>query len=694
MSSSPSRSAYGSTGVAGSQRHARPGRRPRAASRASRTGAARRLDVEGDDCARRPRRSRAPSGPGPRSSGGSRAAASLTAAQRARRPAARGSGWARSGCPSRRRAPSRRAARSGATSSARSAKSADRMLGEIWTPMAAESSGSGSTGSAAAQQGEVHRVGAVPVRPELHVRAVAEVRHAGQAAAGRRPARRRRRRRRCSTSATTPRVSARCGEQVDVGDDAAGPDGVERRVEQVALQRAPARRRPRAAAASAPRAGGAARRARCTARRPAPGRTPPARQAGARAVGDDDRRPAVAGRRAATSPARCGCQLGGEQRARRARPASAPSSAALPPGPAHRSSQRSSRPVERRGGQRERDELAALVLHAGPALAHRGERAGVAAGQHRGVRRPAARLGARRRRSSADRRPGPGRATSVTCGRLVVGRQQRPRSRAQAAAERVAAARETTQRGCECATARWPTRVARRTAARPRQPRRRGPARPTLRSTALTNCAAALADHRRGPARRSRATAACDGHPHARAAGGRRAAARRAPAGRPGRSGRSTQAARTASYVPAAAQRAVGELGRERRVAPVEAALAQQRRAGRGWRRRRARRPRAAASNAARRGGVGPRLARARRTALPALRRRAGHRRSVAAVEVAHAAGPVGRRHRPAPGRPHLAEPHRVPSPVPTSTSLLVDARARPAARSARVGEQARPGRA
>ena len=76
--------------------------------------------------------------------------------------------------------------------------------------------------------------------------------------------------------------------------------------------------------------------------------------------------------------------------------ASAASSAALPPGPAHRSSQCSSRPVDGARRQGERDQLGAGILHPGPALAHGGDRPGspdsrtTASGETAGRRHPAA----------------------------------------------------------------------------------------------------------------------------------------------------------------------------------------------------------------------------------------------------------------------------------------------------------------
>ena len=92
-------------------------------------------------------------------------------------------------------------------------------------------------------------------------------------------------------------------------------------------------------AASVPRAGGAGCPAQSTARRRAPGRTRPGRQARRCAVGGD--RAGGADRGAAPSPAslaRCSCTSAASRTAPRSA-ASPASSLALPPGPAHRSSQ-------------------------------------------------------------------------------------------------------------------------------------------------------------------------------------------------------------------------------------------------------------------------------------------------------------------------------------------------------------------
>ena len=101
--------------------------------------------------------------------------------------------------------------------------------------------------------------------------------------------------------------------------------------------------------------------------------------------------------------------------------ASAANRAAFPPGPEQTSSQRSSRPPGRLG-QRDGDELRTLVLHAGPALRHRGD--------GRGRRRPAP------RRTAKARPAPPGRALAASTVRAApraspsVRRCRRPAARA------------------------------------------------------------------------------------------------------------------------------------------------------------------------------------------------------------------------------------------------------------------------
>ena len=274
----------------------------------------------------------------------------------------------------------------------------------------------GAVGSATAQQGEEHRVGAVPVRPQL-----------------RRPARRRA----CRPTTRGRRDRAgqhRPGVQLldvvapaqHVGHHQPGLGRV-RRAGHVGDQRRP----------GGPRRAPTPSSSRCSRRQrgevaglPPPARLGPAAQRaqpGARRVdqhpvvrrglaGDRPRRPSPVRTCTASpgwpppgGPARPGARptsLATSCAPRSA--ASAPSSAALPPGPAHRSSQRSSAPLER--GRRP-----APARPAGcPRPARRrgprrtaGECARSAL-RHNGVRRPAPRRAPARRRAA--RRPSPARA--------------------------------------------------------------------------------------------------------------------------------------------------------------------------------------------------------------------------------------------------------------------------------------------
>ena len=198
-----------------------------------------------------------------------------------------------------------------------------------------------------------------------------------------------------------------------------------------------------------------------------------------------------------------------------------------------------SRPVERRRGQGERDQLRPLVLHARPALRHGRDGTRVAGGQVHAVRRPARRLA---RQLLAGRAPGTGHQGHA--GRLVVGDQQRldlarPRRPRRAPPPPSAGGR-----------ARSP---GSRRGRRPR-PARPGPTQPsrscseTRRSTALANPAAP------GPtSERTSATvveiAACAGTRMASSwwVPSRSASSTRACTFA---SGRSMQAASTASYRP------------------------------------------------------------------------------------------------------------------------------------------------
>ncbi len=216
--------------------------------------------------------------------------------------------------------------------------------------------------------------------------------------------------------------------------------------------------------------------------------------------------------------------------------ASAPSSAALPPGPAHRSSQRSSRPVHGRGRERRRHELGALVLHVGPAARDRRDLARGTLGQVDRVRASTRRPGpptSRGQLGRVDVRPG--RAHRCTSRPLVVGGQRLRRLRPAGAPDRRPGSRRTPARST--ADGRGPPRGGR--------PGRRPsvgatvssqPARSrseTRRITALANPAAAGATEphqvHRGRHRRVRRAPGCA------AAGRRPGAARPGPAGRSGR---------------------------------------------------------------------------------------------------------------------------------------------------------------
>ncbi len=113
-------------------------------------------------------------------------------------------------------------------------------------------------------QGAEHRVGAVPVRPQLHGRVRRPARRRRGTAGGRRSARSRPR---------SSCVSAGMRRAGDVGDDAAraGRAAARRRAARAAARRARRRRRP--AVATGPPAADAAHRGRCRARPAARGRS-------------------------------------------------------------------------------------------------------------------------------------------------------------------------------------------------------------------------------------------------------------------------------------------------------------------------------------------------------------------------------------------------------------------------------------
>ena len=190
-----------------------------------------------------------------------------------------------------------------------------------------------AAGSAAAEQGQEHRVGAVPVRPQLHgprhrARRVGHARAAAAAASSRRTS---------SRSASTAATHAgRLGEHRGaghVGHHAPGPDAVERRAQQRTLERdellevagltAPARLRP-----PAQRTQPGARRVdqHPVERALAPGRTGAVGGHHAEQPGADP------GRRRATSAARCSSRSEASSRAPRP-PASAAEQRGLAAGP-------------------------------------------------------------------------------------------------------------------------------------------------------------------------------------------------------------------------------------------------------------------------------------------------------------------------------------------------------------------------
>ena len=286
-----------------------------------------------------------------------------------------------------------------------------------------------------AQQLDEHGVGAVAVRPELRAACpagssrsrVGDRLHDGRAC-------RARSRSGCRASAAST-ISAGLGEvrrAGDVGQDAAGLQGGDRRIQQRGLQSrefgdvarllAPARLR-----AAAQRAEARARRVEQDAVEPA--RASRSRTAGRRlrAPREPDRTPASALR---TSRARVGTSSLATSGAPPSA-ASAASSAALPPGPAQRSSQRS--PADDRPGaaERERGELRALVLHARPPARDDRVRRRVAARRACADRRDAARL-ADLGDASRGRAARPGSPRVPRCRRRAAARARRrgPRRRA------------------------------------------------------------------------------------------------------------------------------------------------------------------------------------------------------------------------------------------------------------------------
>ena len=180
---------------------------------------------------------------------------------------------------------------------------------------------------ASAQGGGEHRVGAVAVGPQLEAVDLVGVAAAGQHGA---------------YDVARLRDHGRAG-RVDHHAARAAPSRAPSRAAPAGA--APGPRRPRACAASATRDVGGARRAPSTARRPAPGRRcRAARRARIPSPASTCAAASGVARSAdATSAARCGCRSLATSTAPRSA-ATAASRAAFPPGPAHRSSHRSSRP--------------------------------------------------------------------------------------------------------------------------------------------------------------------------------------------------------------------------------------------------------------------------------------------------------------------------------------------------------------
>ena len=431
----------------------------------------------------------------------------------------------------------------------------------------------------AAQQRQVHRVGAVHVRPQLDVGAVVV------AGRRRRPARCPRTTARASIGSTsTPARPAATQRVLDdelrldqvrrarhVGDDAAGAHRPQRRDQQVALQRAQRRPGRRACGASAPPDADAARRARCTARRPSPGRRRRARRcrpcARRRSARPRPRRRAP--RAAPARPAGCGAAAPRWRRSGRRAPPRRPRAA-----PPCRRGRRTGRASARRG--RRAVPRSARARPAGcPRPAPRRGRRGRSAAPP-GRRRPGRPPSARARRacdavasssttSSVAARPG--RATRVTRGATLSATSSASISSAErplpTSASRSA---RTTHSGWL-----WTTASARELVVAGRVG---DPLLPLLGRLAADRAQDRVDElgRARCPAARGRGptvseTAACGGHPHAEQL------VRAEPQHVERRAGRcwSTATAggqRDDRVVPALQpQRAVGELGGERRVA-------------------------------------------------------------------------------------------------------------------------------
>ena len=252
-----------------------------------------------------------------------------------------------------------------------------------------------------------------------------------------------------STSSTTHAGLGDVRRAGDVGDDAAGAYGVQRRVEQPPLQRAQLGDGLRATPPAGLRA--AAQRAQAAARHvgedPVEGAGPPG---GPGAVDDGDRRArAVRGRAAA----RCGWTSQASRRAPRS-PASAGQQRGLAARAGAQVEPARVRAVELDAGEGEGDELARLVLHGGAAL---GDGAGRSPGRLRaGRRRTGSTAAGSPSSSSTVERPG--RATSVTRGRSLSAASRSSISAAPTASRSAL----TIQRGWLCTTDETPGLVLRR----------------------------------------------------------------------------------------------------------------------------------------------------------------------------------------------------------------------------------------
>ena len=273
------------------------------------------------------------------------------------------------------------------------------------------------------------------------------------------------------------------GRAGDVRDHAARPRRVERRVEQLALQRHERRRRRPAYDASATRDDGAARRGRVQGASTITRSNVPGRHDGSVPSPHDHSRgrPVATQRRLRTRSARCGSR------------SCATSTRAALAGQA--GEQR--RLAARAGAQVEPPLVATVDAAPRPAPAPpagsprpapppaRSRTSGIAPGsppgEHTGVRRPTARRDCRR---PARRHGQPGAPTSVTRGGTLSAASSSLEPPSSPEQRRRNAS--TTHRGCECRTARCPTRSVDRGRARPRPATRRAAAPPTRRSTALT----------------------------------------------------------------------------------------------------------------------------------------------------------------------------------------------------------------